>query len=228
MFLKKNNIIALLPAILLASVGHGQDKSLTIAQNGTAKAVIVVAADASEPENHAAGELARFRSVFFEKMEKVLGGRQDIQRVGDRFVFQSEVLFAVGSAEIGAEGQAELAKLGEVLREVVDEMPEDLNWILRIDGHTDKTPIGGRGRYRDNWELSQGRALSVVKYLVEKENVPPARLAAGPMGLGGAALFLPRRRDGKIRSMDPRKNPKPPTLEPEAAQPAGPRTNPLR
>jgi chemotaxis protein MotB len=128
------------------------------------------------------GELARFRSVFFEKMEKVLGGRQDIQRVGDRFVFQSEVLFAVGSAELGAEGQAELAKLGEVLREVVDEMPEDLNWILRVDGHTDRTPVGGRGRYRDNWELSQGRALSVVKYLVEKENVPPARLAAAGFG----------------------------------------------
>jgi chemotaxis protein MotB len=128
------------------------------------------------------GELARFRSVFFEKMERVLGGRQDIQRVGDRFVFQSEVLFAAGSAELGPEGQAELAKLGEVLREVVGEMPEDLNWILRVDGHTDRTALGGRGRYRDNWELSQGRALSVVKYLVERENVPPARLAAAGFG----------------------------------------------
>ena len=128
------------------------------------------------------GELAKFRSVFFEKMERVLGGRQDIKRVGDRFVFQSEVLFAVGSAELGPDGQAELAKLGEVLREVVGEMPEDLNWILRVDGHTDKTPTAGRGRYRDNWELSQGRALSVVKYLIEKENVPPARLAATGFG----------------------------------------------
>ena len=128
------------------------------------------------------GELARFRSVFFEKMERVLGGRQDIQRVGDRFVFQSEVLFAAGSAELGPEGQGELAKLGEVLREVVGEIPEDLNWILRIDGHTDKTALGGRGRYRDNWELSQGRALSVVKYLVEREKVPPSRLAAAGFG----------------------------------------------
>lgn len=128
------------------------------------------------------GELARFRSVFFEKMEQVLGDRQDIKRVGDRFVFQSEVLFAVGSAELGPEGQAELAKLGEVLRGVADEVPGDLNWVLRVDGHTDKTPIGGTGRYRDNWELSQGRALSVVKYLIEKENVPPARLAATGFG----------------------------------------------
>jgi chemotaxis protein MotB len=128
------------------------------------------------------GELARFRSVFFEKMEQVLGGRQDIQRVGDRFVFQSEVLFAPGSANLGPAGQAELAKLGEVLREVAGEMPDDLNWILRIDGHTDKIPVGGNRRYRDNWELSQARALSVVKYLVERENVPPHRLAAAGFG----------------------------------------------
>ncbi|MFQ5564868.1 MAG: peptidoglycan -binding protein [Paracoccaceae bacterium] len=128
------------------------------------------------------GELARFRSVFFEKMEQVLGGRQDIQRVGDRFVFQSEVLFAPGSAELGPEGRAELAKLGAVLREVEGEMPDDLNWIVRIDGHTDKIPVGRGGRYRDNWELSQGRALSVVRYLVEHENVPPHRLAATGFG----------------------------------------------
>lgn len=128
------------------------------------------------------GELARFRSVFFEKMEQVLGGRQDIQRVGDRFVFQSEVLFAPGSADLGPEGQAELAKLGEVLRAVVREMPGDLNWILRVDGHTDKTPLAGHGRYRNNWELSQGRALSVVRYLIEHENVPPERLSANGFG----------------------------------------------
>jgi chemotaxis protein MotB len=108
--------------------------------------------------------------------------RQDIQRVGDRFIFQSEVLFAAGSANLGPEGQAELAKLGEVLRAVAGEMPDELNWILRIDGHTDKIPVGGNRRYRDNWELSQARALSVVKYLVERENVPPQRLAAAGFG----------------------------------------------
>ncbi|MCH8168088.1 MAG: peptidoglycan -binding protein [Proteobacteria bacterium] len=128
------------------------------------------------------GQLARFRSVFFEKMEQVLGGRQDIQRVGDRFVFQSEVLFAPGSANLGPAGRAELAKLGAVLREIEGEIPDDLKWIVRIDGHTDKIPVGGGGRYRDNWELSQGRALSVVTYLVERENVLPHRLAATGFG----------------------------------------------
>jgi len=128
------------------------------------------------------GELARFRSVFFEKMEKVLGDRQDIARVGDRFVFQSEVLFAPASAELGPDGQAQLAKLGEVLREVVGEVPPDVAWILRVDGHTDKVPLGGARRYRDNWELSQARALSVVKYLIEREQVPPEHLAAAGFG----------------------------------------------
>jgi chemotaxis protein MotB len=112
----------------------------------------------------------------------VLAGRQDIRRVGDRFVFQSEVLFAPGSAELGPAGQAEIAKLGNVLREVAGDIPEDVNWILRIDGHTDKIPVSGRGRYRDNWELSQARALSVVKFLIEHENVPPNRLAAVGFG----------------------------------------------
>ena len=128
------------------------------------------------------GELARFRSVFFEKMEQVLGDREDIKRVGDRFVFQSEVLFAAGSAQLNPAGQAEIAKLGAVLREVADEMPPDLNWILRVDGHTDRIPVGSRSRFRDNWELSQARALSVVKFLIERENVPPDRLAATGFG----------------------------------------------
>ncbi len=128
------------------------------------------------------GELARFRSVFFEKMEQVLGGREDIKRVGDRFVFQSEVLFGAGSATLGTAGRAEISKLGAVLREVADEMPDDLNWILRVDGHTDKIPVGGNSRFRDNWELSQARALSVVKFLTERESVPPARLAAAGFG----------------------------------------------
>ena len=128
------------------------------------------------------GELARFRSVFFEKMEQVLGGRDDIQRVGDRFVFQSEVLFGAGSADLGAAGQAEIAKLGAVLREVAGSVPDDLNWVLRVDGHTDKIPVGSSARFRDNWELSQARALSVVKFLVDREGVPPQRLAATGFG----------------------------------------------
>ena len=128
------------------------------------------------------GQLARFRSVFFEKMDEVLGGRQDIQRVGDRFVFQSEVLFAAGSADLGLAGQGELTKLGRVLREVSKEMPEELNWVLRVDGHTDKIPVGRNARFRDNWELSQARALSVVRFLVEREGVVPNRLLAAGFG----------------------------------------------
>ncbi|HUF87014.1 MAG TPA: peptidoglycan -binding protein [Thermohalobaculum sp.] len=128
------------------------------------------------------GELARYQSVFFQKMDEVLGGRDDIQRVGDRFVFQSEVLFAPGSAELGPEGEAELAKLGEVMWAISGEVPDDLDWILRVDGHTDKRPITRGGRYRDNWELSQARALSVVRYLIDVEGVPPERLAAAGFG----------------------------------------------
>jgi len=127
-------------------------------------------------------DLARVRSVFFEKMDKVLGGREDIQRVGDRFVFQSEVLFDPASAELGPEGRAELATLAEVLRTVSAEAPDELDWILRVDGHTDKRPLSGAGQYRNNWELSQARALSVVEYLIEEEGVPPGRLAAAGFG----------------------------------------------
>ncbi|MEM8821220.1 MAG: OmpA family protein [Pseudomonadota bacterium] len=127
-------------------------------------------------------ELARFRSEFFQRMSEVLGGRDDISIVGDRFVFQSEVLFAAGSAELGVEGQTELRKLGDVLRQIGTETESEINWILRVDGHTDATPIRGPARFADNWELSQARALSVVKFLVEEEGVPPDRLAATGFG----------------------------------------------
>ncbi|MDT8344480.1 MAG: peptidoglycan -binding protein [Thermohalobaculum sp.] len=126
-------------------------------------------------------ELARFRSEFFGRMREVLGGRGDIRIVGDRFVFQSEVLFATGSAELNPQGIAELAKLGAVLREVSGNIPKGLDWILRVDGHTDATPIRGAGPFA-NWELSQARALSVVRYLIETEGVPPERLAATGFG----------------------------------------------
>jgi len=125
-------------------------------------------------------ELARFRSVFFEKMEQVLGGRQDIRRVGDRFVFESEVLFSLGSAQLGAAGRQELSKLGEVLRALEGEVPEDVDWILRVDGHTDKQPYFGQ--FGDNLGLSAARALSVVRYLIENEGIPPERLAATGFG----------------------------------------------
>ncbi|MEM6661341.1 MAG: OmpA family protein, partial [Pseudomonadota bacterium] len=127
-------------------------------------------------------ELSRFRSEFFGRMREVLGRQQGVETVGDRFVFQSEVLFGSGTADLGAPGQAELSKLADIIRELSSRAPPDLNWVLRVDGHTDKLPLSGAGRYRDNWELSQARALSVVRYLVEVEGIPETRLAATGFG----------------------------------------------
>src|SRR5690606_37906585 len=98
----------------------------------------------------------------------------DVRVVGDRFVFQSEVLFDAGEAEISPEGQTELAKLGEAIRQLEAEIPEDVNWVLRIDGHTDKRPINTL-QFPSNWELSAARAISVAKYLIT-QGVSASRL----------------------------------------------------
>ena len=127
-------------------------------------------------------ELSRSRSECFGRMREVLGRREGVRVVGDRFVFQSEVLFGSASADLDPSGLGELAKLADVIRDVASDAPEELNWVLRIDGHTDKVPLTGSGRYRDNWELSQARALSVVRYLTDVEGIPPKRLAATGFG----------------------------------------------
>lgn len=123
-------------------------------------------------------DLETYRSEFFGEMRKALGDRQDIRIVGDRFVFQSEVLFGPGSADLGFAGQGELASLGDAIREVVARIPAEIDWILVVEGHTDNVPLSGGGRFRDNWELSQARALSVVRYLSVDQDLPPERLAA--------------------------------------------------
>lgn len=128
------------------------------------------------------GELQRYRSEFFGRMREALGARDDIVIVGDRFVFQSEVLFATGQAEIGAAGQAQLSRLAEAIRDIQGGIPQDVNWLLRIDGHTDRVPISVGRTYRNNWELSQARALSVVEYLTEVEGLPASRFAAAGFG----------------------------------------------
>ena len=125
-------------------------------------------------------ELQRFRSEFFGRLREVLKGRDDVQIVGDRFVFQSEVLFAQGQAEIAAEGQDQLAKLAITLEDIATKIPADINWVLQIDGHTDDVPIRA-GRYADNWDLSTERALSVVRFLNQK-GLPANRLAAAGYG----------------------------------------------
>ncbi len=125
-------------------------------------------------------ELQRFRSEFFGRLRDVLKGRDDVQIVGDRFVFQSEVLFAQGQAEIGSQGEEQLAKLAITLTDIAQKIPGDINWILQVDGHTDNVPIRA-GRYADNWDLSTERALSVVRYL-NQQGLPASRLAAAGYG----------------------------------------------
>ena len=126
-------------------------------------------------------ELNRYRSDFFGRLREILSDRENIRIVGDRFVFQSEVLFPVGGSELDEAGRAEMAKLAEALLDLAKEIPAEINWVLRVDGHTDNAPLSGTGRYRDNWELSSARATSVVKYLIE-QGVPANRLVAAGFG----------------------------------------------
>ena len=126
-------------------------------------------------------ELNRYRSDFFGRLREILSDRENIRIVGDRFVFQSEVLFPTGSETINEAGREEMAKLAGAILELQREIPPEINWVLRVDGHTDNVPLSGTGRYRDNWELSSARATSVVKYLIEN-GVPPERLVAAGFG----------------------------------------------
>jgi chemotaxis protein MotB len=125
-------------------------------------------------------DLSRYRSDFFGRLRQILEGRADVRIVGDRFVFQSEVLFPPASAEISDEGKADLETLAQALLQLEKEIPPDINWVLRIDGHTDKRPIS-TPQFPSNWELSAARAISVAKYLVS-QGVSPNRLV--PAGFG--------------------------------------------
>lgn len=125
-------------------------------------------------------ELARYRSDFFGRLRQVLGTRPDIRVVGDRFVFQSEVFFDAGQAVLKPEGRGELDKLGAIIADLGREMPPDLPWILRVDGHTDNRPIRSP-QFPSNWHLSAARAIAVVEYLVTK-GIPADRIAATGFG----------------------------------------------
>jgi len=125
-------------------------------------------------------ELSRYRSDFFGKLREILGNRADIRTVGDRFVFQSEVLFDSGQATLNAEGQTELDKLAAALVDLEKQIPPDIAWVLRVDGHTDVRPIAS-AQFPSNWALSAARAISVVQYLVAK-GVSPQRLVAAGFG----------------------------------------------
>jgi chemotaxis protein MotB len=128
-------------------------------------------------------ELSRYRSEFFGRLRAILGNRPDIRIVGDRFVFQSEVFFDTGQALLLGEGRAELDKLASALIELDKQIPPEIAWVLRVDGHTDIRPISGV--FKSNWELSSARAISVVQYLVTL-GIPPQRLVAA-----GFAEFQP-------------------------------------
>jgi chemotaxis protein MotB len=125
-------------------------------------------------------ELSRFRSEFFGRLRAILSNRPDIRIVGDRFVFQSEVFFDAGSAGVRPEGRAELDKLAGALLELEKQIPSDVAWVLRIDGHTDVRPIAS-AQFPSNWELSAARAISVVQYLIGK-GISPQRLVAAGFG----------------------------------------------
>jgi chemotaxis protein MotB len=121
-------------------------------------------------------ELARYRSEFFGRLREIIGERPDIRVVGDRFVFQSEVLFTPGSAELGGPAKRRLDPVIAALKAISEKIPPDISWVLRVDGHTDRRPISN-AQFASNWELSAARAISVVRYAVA-QGVPAARLAA--------------------------------------------------
>ena len=148
-------------------------------------------------------ELARYRSEFLGRLREALGDRADMRVVGDRFVFQSEVLFATGEAELEAPGRDQLLRLAESLKEIGATIPDDIDWVLRVDGHTDERPIQ-TPRFPSNWELSTARAISVVKFLIEG-GVPAERvMAAGfahfrPLDPGGGEAAFRRNRRIEFR-----------------------------
>ena len=129
-----------------------------------------------------ANELKNYRSEFFGNLRQILGNNKGIEIVGDRFVFPSEILFDLGSDELQEKGLFELSQMAKVIRKIVTEIPKEIDWILRVDGHTDKTKFLDGGKFTDNWELSQARALSVVKYFISEELLPAERFAATGFG----------------------------------------------
>ncbi len=163
--------IARLSAALEVSEAKAEEQEVQIVDLGRR----LNAALASKVE-----ELARYRSEFFGRLREVLGDREDVQIVGDRFVFQSEVLFESGQADLEEPGKVQLARFADTLLEIAAKIPPEIDWILRVDGHTDRRPIS-TAQFKSNWELSTARAISVVRFL-ESQGVPSRRLVAAGFG----------------------------------------------
>ena len=130
-------------------------------------------------------ELQRYRSEFFGRLREIIGARQDVRVVGDRFVFQSEVLFDSGQAQLKPEGLPELDKIATAMTEIAKNIPPDIAWIIRVDGHTDARPLSGLGQFKSNWDLSSARAVAVVQYLATKG------IAVSNLAAAGFAEFQP-------------------------------------
>jgi len=126
--------------------------------------------------------LEQYRSEFFGRLRALLGNQEGVRIEGDRFVFSSEVLFPPGAATLSADGRGEIAKVAGILRNIAADIPPEIDWVIRVDGHTDNQPLSGLGEFADNWELSQARALSVVKYMINFLGIAPERLAANGFG----------------------------------------------
>ncbi|WP_226381753.1 peptidoglycan -binding protein [Falsiroseomonas ponticola] len=164
--------LARVAATLEAEENAGRDKDAQIVNLGQR----LNAALAARVE-----ELQQYRSDFFGRLRRVLGDRPEVRIVGDRFVFQSEVLFPVGGAELSAGGQQQIRDLARVLIDLAAQFPPDLAWVLRVDGHADRSPIRGGGRFASNWELSAARSIAVAQLLMQ-EGLPSNRLAAAAFG----------------------------------------------
>lgn len=129
-----------------------------------------------------AADLETYKSDFFGELRKIVAGTPGVQIAGDRFVFSSEVLFTRGKAELSEDGKVQIARVAETLRAISAKIPDGIDWIIRVDGHTDNEPLLGLGEFKDNWELSQARALSVVRFMVSDLGIPPGRLSANGFG----------------------------------------------
>jgi chemotaxis protein MotB len=167
--------LAALNEVLGASEKKSQEQQVQIADLGRRLNLAL----ASRVE-----ELTRFRSEFFGRLRQILGERTDVRIVGDRFVFQAEVLFAAGSAELEPAGRAQIGRVADALKEITAKIPPEINWVLQVDGHTDKRPIQ-TAQFPSNWELSTARAISVVKFLMS-QGISSERLSAA-----GFAEFQP-------------------------------------
>jgi len=168
-------------SLQLESLGSDLNTALARVAAEESRRAALEAAERARLEEKAK-DLEQYRSEFFGRLRDVLGNQDGVRIEGDRFVFSSEVLFPPGGAILSNDGQAEIAKVARILQSVADDIPPEIDWVVRVDGHTDNVPLSGLGEFADNWELSQARALSVVKYMISALGIAPDRLAANGFG----------------------------------------------